>query len=489
MNKTLATLAPAAVAALMLSACNGNSVGGATGVAPVPNAGAAPQAHRGGRMRGADNGPQDLHAGGATFPAYAYNLGNQPVGTYDQAQAPPGQGSLFYAAPTHGTIYYCLTGSGAGRKAFEGGSQDSGAPPTGPCAPLGATPTGFGGRTDPMDFAGSDVAMTSSEYQSWYVPNRKQSSPGWGEPFEFPTIGGPIVYGYRPQDYSVKKIKLSTWTYCAITNGTIGDWNDPAITADNGGSVTGGVSQSLTFYFRSDSSGTSFLFTNKLNTACNQTFGAPYNGPPYAGPSRSAAWAFGVNSTWPGPGSSGDPNSRFIGESGNPGALAAIQSTPFATGYLEGAWAKSGNPKVAQALLQAGSKKNGKAFFADPTNKQAVDSAFNDVNGGSITYGEGSDGQPLGTSAPWCILYIDPSNFVNTPKKAYPIVGLSYFLFYGLNNGQHLSDKQALINYLASSQANKLVNKLEYVPLPASIHNAVINALNGQGSSKPSCLQ
>ncbi len=290
MNKTLATLAPAAVAALMLSACNGNTAGGGTGVAPsVPATGTASRHH--GRFGPNDNGPQDLHAGGATFPGYAYNLGNQPVGSYNQAQAPPGQGSLFYAAPTKGTIYYCLTGSGAGRKAFEGGSQDSGAPPTGPCAPLGATPTGFGSRTDPMDFAASDQAMTSSEYQTWYIPNRKQSSPGWGEPFEFPVIAGPIVYGYRPQDYVVKKIHLSTWTYCAMTNATISDWNDAAITADNGGeSVTGGVSQPITFFFRSDGSGTTYNFTVDLNAQCNVTFRAPYNTYPYGGPSRSAAW-------------------------------------------------------------------------------------------------------------------------------------------------------------------------------------------------------
>jgi phosphate transport system substrate-binding protein len=488
MNKTLATLATAAVAALLLSACNGS--GGSTGVSPsLPTTGGAASHHHG-RFGPNDNGPQDLHAGGATFPAYAYNLGNQPVGNYNQPQSPPGQGSLFYAAPTHGTIYYCLTGSGAGRKAFEGGSQDSGAPPTGPCAPLGATPTGFGGRTDPLDFVGSDAAMSSSEYQTWYVPNRKESSPGWGEPFEIPVIGGPIIYGYRPQDVDVKKVQLSTWSACAIANGTISDWNDAALTTDNKGkSLTGGVSQTITFFFRSDSSGTSFLYTNWLNTACNQTFGPPYNKYPYGGPSRSAAWPFGVNSTWPGPGSSSDPNPNFIGESGNPGVLAAIQSTPHSTGYLEGAWAKSANPKVGQALIQSGAKKNGKAIFADPTNKKAVKAALGNLNAGSITYGEGSDGQPLGTSAPWCILYIDPSNFVNAPKKAYPIVGVSYLLFYGINNGQHLSDKQSLIQFLLSSQADTLINKLEYVPLPNSIHNAVNNALQGQGSSQPSCLQ
>ena len=67
------------------------------------------------------------------------------------------------------------------------------------------------------------------------------------------------------------------------------------------------------------------------------TFGAPYNAPPYGSPSRSAAWTYGVNSDWPGPGSTNFPNPNFIGESGNPGVLAAIQSTPYGTGYVEGA--------------------------------------------------------------------------------------------------------------------------------------------------------
>jgi ABC-type phosphate transport system substrate-binding protein len=480
MNKTLATLALATVPALLLSACNGGAMGtSGTSALPATTHGVS------GHAKPNDNGPQDLHAGGATFPAYAYNLGNQPVGNFNQAQQPPGAGSLFFSAPTNGTIYYCLTGSGAGRKAFEGGPNDSQAPPTGPCAPLGATATGFGGRQDPLDFVGSDVAMPSTEYPT-YQQNRESGSQQWGEPFEFPTIGGPIVYGYRAKDFTAK-LKFSAWTYCAIANGTISDWNDPAITADNGGSVTGGKSEPVTFYFRSDSSGTSDLYTNHLNTACNVKFKAPYNAGPYQGSGRSAAWTFGVNSTWPGPGSSGDPNPNFIGENGNPGVLAAIQATPFSTGYLEGAYAKAANPPVAQALLQNGQK--GKtAIFVDPTNKTAVANALKKVTAANISFGEGSDGQPLGTSRPECVLYVDPSHFVSPPTKAYPIVGVSYFLFYGQNNGVHVADKTALIKFMESAQANKIVKKIEYTALSSSIQSAVLNALNGQGSKGP-CLQ
>ncbi len=488
MKKTLVALATIALPAIVLSACNGSATGGNAGVAPVPNSQISHQS----RMRRNDNGTQDLHAGGSTFAAYAYNLGNQPVGYYNQAQTPPGAGSLFYAAPTHGTVYYCLTGSGAGRRAFEGGSQDSSAPPTGPCAPLGASPTGFGSRTDPMDFAGSDQAMSSTEYSTYYVPNRKQGSPSWGEPFEFPAFGGPISYGFRPQDYDVKSVKLSTWTYCAIANGTISDWNDGAITADNKQSITGGVSQPITFYFRSDGSGTTYLFTTDLNAQCNVTFGSPYNAPPYAGPSRSAAWTYGVNQNWPGPGSSNYPNPRFIGESGNPGVLAGIQSTPYGTGYVEGAWAKTANPKVAQALLQNGMKPTNKGpvpIWTNPTNAKQVAKALKGLTAGNLTYGGGSDGNPLSTTAPWCILYINPAVYDAPPKGAYPIVGPTYLLFYGQNNGLHTSDKQTLVKFLMSSQASKILNKTEYTPLSASLQTAVLNALNGSGSSQPGCIQ
>jgi ABC-type phosphate transport system substrate-binding protein len=492
MRNTLATLALAAVPALLLSACNGSTTAGGPGVAALPNVPAT--AHHS-RAHHLDNGPQDLHAGGADVPAYAYNLGNQPVGLYSQPQSPPGNGSLFYAAPTTGTIYYCLTSSTDGRKAFEG-EGDSAFPPTGPCAALGSTPTGFGGRQDPLDFVGSAVALASTECCTSgtpYYEGRLSGSETWGQPFEFPQIGAAIVYGYRPQDFSsnVKNIKLSTWTYCAIANGTISDWDDGAITADNGKSVTGGVSESITFYFRADSAASTYNFENHLNVVCNQTFSKPYNAPPYASPSRSAAWTFGVGNSWTGPGSSGDPNSRFVGETGDPGILAGIQTTAYSTGYVVGGYVKAANPKVAQAWLQSGAKGK-KALFVTAAESKSLDAAFKGINASSIVYGEGSDGNPLGSSTPWCQLYIPTNDYDDPAKGAYPIVAVSYLLFYGNNNGVHVSDKEKLINFLESSSANKIANKLEYTPLSSGIETAVLNALNGTGGGSGSgnpCLQ
>ena len=128
------------------------------------------------------------------------------------------------------------------------------------------------------------------------------------------------------------------------------------------------------------------------------------------------------------------------------------------------------------------------SFFADPISDE-IANALKKVTASAITYGEGSDGLPLGNSRPECVLYVDPKNFVKPPAgTSYPIVGMSYFLFYGKNNGVHVSDKQALITFMESATAATVVKKLEYTALSGSLKTAVLNALNGSGSHPP-CLQ
>jgi phosphate transport system substrate-binding protein len=475
-----------------LTACN--TQGGAPGLGAMPNVRAGAPT----RVRPDDFSANDLHAGGATSPAYAYNLGSQPIGTalttanQPNPQAPPGAGSLFAAAHTKGTVYYCLTSSGDGRKAFYGGTADAAFPPTGPCAPLGATATGYGARVDPLDFAASDVALESTEYTLYRQNREPATGTNYGEPFEIPVIGGTVVYGYRPQDFKKFKntIRFSTWTYCAILNGTISDWNDPAITEDNGASVTGGVSRQITVFVRADNSGTSFNLTNHLAVACGSSWRAPYNAAPYESTGHSAAWTYGANSQWPGPGSAAVPNSRFESENQNAGVLAAIQSTPFSVGYVEGAWAGSADPPVKQALLQAAGNK----VYADPTNRPEVSAAFRKVTASVIQYGGGSDGinfTTVGDKRPECVLYIPTSTYSLPPRGAYPIVSVSYLLFYGSNHHVHIPDKKKLITFITSAKANAIVSKLQYTPLNATIQTAVRNALAGgsaNGGKKP-CLQ
>ena len=493
MRKALSTLLLLATPAFAFSACNSPQAG-------VPSVGSGMTSNHvtsaNGHKHRHDFSAADLHAGGATFPAFAYNGGNQPVGVAENnnvpsPQQPPATNSLFDLAPTNGTIYYCLTGSGFGRGAFVANNSTANVA----CQPLGASPSGFGARQDPLDFVGSDVMMKSSEYTTYNTSRGLGSSlnPNFGEPFVIPVIGGPIVIGYRQKDFKANvgttTVQLSTWTMCAIANGIVSDWNDPAITADNGGkSITGGASKTITFYFRSDSSGTSFLFTTHLAAVCKSSgWKAPYNAAPYESNGHSAAWAYGANSNWPGPGCTaqgcpGPANANFIGQSGNPGVLAAIQGTPFGTGYVEGAWAKAASPVVAQAALQSGRDSHGNAVFINPlTNHAAVVNALNAVGANFISYGMGSDNVALGSTRPECQLYINPTHFTLAPTGTYPVMGVSYLLFYGANNA-HYTDLKALIGYLVTTPAAQAMNADEYVPLSGSVRVAVKNALNGTGA-------
>jgi ABC-type phosphate transport system substrate-binding protein len=477
MKLVMRAVALTALPALLVSACSGGSSGANSGGQAIPAA-------RHHALRGHDSGSGlDLHAGGATFPGQAYNLQSQPVGLASSTSQPgPGAGSLFASAGTTGTIYYCLTGSGFGRKVFDGATP---ANSTAPCAALGQTATGFGGAVDPPDFVGSDIALASTEYTTYKTNREPSTGTNYGEPFEFPVISGPIVYGYqRPSfpKFFKTRIRFSTWTYCAIANGTVTNWNDPAITEDNGGSVTNGVNQPILFAYRSDGSGTSYLFQNHLAAVCGSSWSPPYSKKPYQYDGRNAAWTHGFGQNWLGP-----TTGNFVGENGNPGVLAEIQGNPYATGYVEGAYAAAAShPTISQALLQ---DRNGD--FGDPTNVKDVANALRSIGLASITQGEGSDFLPLATSRPDCILFINPSHFANPPTPhSYPIVGISYLLFYGNSNGVHTADRQKLVTFLTSSAANAIVNKLEYQSLKPAIQNVVYEAATGTGTyaGKP-CMQ
>ena len=238
MKKTLAPLAWAAIPALLLSisACNGNATGG-SGLTPTSN---APAASQHGRVHRKILARLRLHAGGATFPAYGYNDGAQPVGTHRPWPSDSRPRLDPCLKRRHGNDLLLSDGQRFRTLQFEAGNTNGQS--TAACAALGATPTGFGAAVDPPDFAGSDVAMPSTECCASgtnYATNRAST---YGQPFEIPTFGGPIVFATNALGFSVSPIKLSTWTYCAIANGTVTNWNDAAITADNAGhSVTGGA--------------------------------------------------------------------------------------------------------------------------------------------------------------------------------------------------------------------------------------------------------
>ena len=101
-----------------------------------------------------------------------------------------------------------------------------------------------------VDFAASDAAMSADE-----MAKVKQGV------VLLPMTAGEIVLIYNLK--GVDDLKLSRAAYAGIFSGKIVKWNDPAIAATNPGVSL--PDSAITVVTRSDSSGTSYVFTGHLS--------------------------------------------------------------------------------------------------------------------------------------------------------------------------------------------------------------------------------
>ena len=270
------------------------------------------------------------------------------------------------------TFRYASINSGAGVTAF-----------------LTQTPPPATGATinAPVSFAATDDPLTGTETVS--------AGPNGGIPIQVPGITVGIALAYNPTGLNVAGgIKLSRATYLGILNGTITNWNDAKIKADNGGRVISAVSKPIVVVRRSDNSGATFTLSSHLKAA----FGAAWTrgvgqisiaqGQPNPVPADTVVWP-----------------ASFKSISGG-GALADyIKATPGAIGYVDSATrlAKSLNAAVLQ----------NKAGTYNPISSTSIAHAFVGATD--------QDPSPRRIK----LVVADPTN-----PTAYPIVNASYLLFY-----------------------------------------------------------
>jgi phosphate transport system substrate-binding protein len=169
-------------------------------------------------------------------------------------------------------VNYQGVGSGAGITAFEQGS---------------------------VAFAASDVPMSTADLAK--VPASS------GPVVQIPDILGGVAMAYNLPGVSAR-LKLDASTIAGIFGGSITQWNASQITALNPGVTL--PAHAIVPEVRADSSGTSYIFSDYLNTA------AP------------TVWTLGASKTpaWPAVATQTPKNS---------GVAASIQSTPYAIGYVE----------------------------------------------------------------------------------------------------------------------------------------------------------
>ena len=284
------------------------------------------------------------------------------------------------------TVNYQAIGSGGGIKAF---------------------------TTKTVDFGASDVPMNPVTELPFAV-----SSGG-------PVLQVPITIGGVSVAYNIPGVKtglhLTGAVLAQIFLGTVKMWNDKAIKSLNP-KVKLPASQ-ITVVHRSDSSGTSYIFTDYLAQV-------------------SAQWRGGVGvgklPNWP----------AGVGGSGNPGVAQLVQSTPDSIGYVELAYVLQNHMK--QAALE-----NKKKQWEVPNLKTVAAAAA---------------ALPHVTATDFSI--------VNAPGKlAYPIAGYSWVLLY-----QHPSDATkgkdlAKLFTWTATTGQKFAKALDYVPLPANIQKLDVTTL------------
>jgi len=277
-----------------------------------------------------------------------------------------------------------------------------------------------------VDFAGSDAPLTDKQLAS---------APGWI--LHIPYTLGAVVIAYNiPGSSGI--LKLTPQLIALIFGGKINRWNDERIIKYN--PWLSDVNKSITVIHRSDASGTTWIFTtflSKESSFWRENFGA----------GKTVAW----------------PNlDRFIGGKGNEGVTGLLKQTPYSIGYIEFTYAyKEG---ITMALVR-----NRAGIFVKPSLDSISKAAAIDVSN--------LNPKDLRISR----LVID-----SNVSDAYPISSCTYFLVYedwSVYNGQPSvikSKAKAFKEWVIwiLNDGVKYYKELGYAPIPNSLKNKVVEALN-----------
>jgi len=329
-----------------------------------------------------------LNGSGASFPFPIYSAWFKQFSTDKQVE------KAFN--PTGARVDYQAKGSGAGIKDLQEGA---------------------------VDFAGSDAAMNDEEIA---VVKAKQGK----DVVLLPMTAGEVVLAYNLK--GVDELKLPRDIYPQIFSGEITNWNDPKLAEANPGVDL--PDETITVVVRSDSSGTSYVFTGHLSKIYPKFKDT-------VGHSKSPNWPSQAN---------------FIKAPKNDGIMAQIKQNEGTIGYVEYGYAKlTGHKQVAELENKAGN------FVAPGPESGAAAVASAEFPEGTLP-GGGPDLRA------WVY---DP-----TGENAYPIASMTWLLLYTTYEADKLAVIQDLITYMTSEDAQSQADALGYVPLPDDVIEKVREA-------------
>ncbi len=267
-------------------------------------------------------------------------------------------------------------------------------------------------------FGASDAPMTKKELDA---------AGGADAVVEIPTCAGAVVPAYNLPDVK-QDLKLTGELLADIFMGKISKWNDARIAAVNPGVKLPDLA--ITPAWRTDGSGTTFVFTSYLATQSEAFKGS-------IGLGKQVKWPSGQ------------------GGKGNPGVAAVVQQTAGAIGYIELNYAEAN--KIA---------------FASVKNKEG---AFVKASADSVAAaGDAAAGTMQGLQL--------TADIWNQPgAKSYPISAYTYLILYkDLRNLKSQSDAEALLNFVnwaCIGDGQKIAVEMTYAPLSKSVQTKVAAAI------------
>jgi phosphate transport system substrate-binding protein len=262
-----------------------------------------------------------------------------------------------------------------------------------------------------VDFAGSDAAMNDEE-----ISKVKDGV------VLLPMTAGEVVLTYNLE--GVKDLKLPRDVYPEIFMGKITKWNDPKIAAANPGVDL--PDEKITVVVRSDSSGTSFVFSGHLS-AINKEF------------KDSVGHAKSPN--WP-------TMSTLVKAPKNDGVTATVKQTPGAIGYIEYGYAKLTGAPTAMLENKAGK------FMAPGPESGAAALASAEFPKGNLPGGDVPDLR---------VWVTDPAG-----ADSYPIASFTWLLFPEKMAPEKAKAAHELVKYCLT-EGQKISDSMGYIPLPKNV--------------------
>ena len=251
-----------------------------------------------------------------------------------------------------------------------------------------------------VDFAGSDAFLSEKEMSEM------------NPVIHIPTCMGAVVLAYNLE--GVDELRLTGEIIADIFAGEIKMWNDERIKELNPQALL--PSEAIIPVFRSDGSGTTFVFTDYLNKVS---------------PMWASRFGAGKSVNFP----------AGQAAKGNPGVAGVIKQTKNSIGYVGSEYAFA--QKIAYAKIQ-----NQQGEFVAPSSASISASASGEI--------------PSDTRA----------SITNSDAKgAYPISTFTWMIIYKEQNYSDRSKEQAiatldLIQYILSDEAQKITAYVHYAPLP-----------------------